>query len=128
MIVNEYARKNIKICFQNFKLICDAIKIGKAEIIIVINRNKKLIKIKEVEKWIECIEDFLKTEKNNLALEIFDKVYLEDKGEQQILNNMCVSRGTYQRIKSDIFYKVYSLCIAKGLVKYKNILDDKINR
>ena len=122
MMINSYARKAIKDCLKYYEPICDAIEKGRAELKVKKRRRFYIIKIDKFSGWIICVMDFLANEKNKLARELFDKMYIENQSEQWIIRKYSISRG------SDIFDKIYHLGIGKGLVDYEDILKDEINR
>lgn len=79
----------------------------------------------QVEIIFSIIDDIMNNE-SKLIVKIMKYWLKRGYSDERIILNVPLSRSSYYRIKRTIENKIYQCCIKRGLVSYKELLNEKI--
>lgn len=111
---------------QRYRYIVKAVHSKKTHISFYVGNRKEMIALdNQVEIIFSIIDDIMNNE-SKLIVKIMKYWLKRGYSDERIILNVPLSRSSYYRIKRTIENKIYQCCIKRGLVSYKELLNEKI--
>lgn len=120
-------KEKIKYILKILPYAIKLIKEGKTEATFYENNHSKTIVVdNEVRAVLEIVDELIANEKPDSWVMKILLGYKKGKRDIAIIMNAPVSRATYYSVKASLVNKIYDCCVYKGLVPYKNIINEEV--
>lgn len=118
-------KDEIENVIKRFPYVTEAIRRGASEAVFYIGNRKFVIGITDEIKIVcNLVETIVREEKNELMKQMITGI-LAGKSDVNIMMRMPFSKNSYYARKQAFMAKIYNCCIARGLVTFEDVINER---